>query len=266
MFNLKIGGISAGFAFILSFIIGLAGSTTMPLLLIRPIIFAVLFFIISNVGYFLVSQFLPELLEEGGPDLDKTPLPGSRINITEGDYTGLPQGNNPPSPRPAFMGAQADDSDEGMGNITDLLKRATLPQVSIRETQEHSPPGLDQNAQDSYTKKGDLEAFPEAEPLPPNGGDSGSGGNASGFPGGFPEGNSGEIPDSAVDILPDLDSMAGAFLSSSADGEADTIEYSVSTPSPKPSSNSKTPAWTGDFNAKDLASGLRTILSKEKEG
>jgi len=65
--------------------------------------------------------------------------------------------------------------------------------------------------------------------------------------------------------LPDLDSMAGAFKSSSQDEDPDTVEYSVSTPAKKQSSN-KAQAWTGDFNPKDMAAGLRTVLNKEKEG
>jgi hypothetical protein len=75
----------------------------------------------------------------------------------------------------------------------------------------------------------------------------------------------GEISDS-MDFLPDLDSMAGAFRPASADGESDTTEYSVSTPSRKPSSGGKGAEWSGDFNAKDMAKGLQTVLKKDKEG
>ena len=265
VFNLKISGIIAGAAFILSFLIGLAGRTSMPMLFVRPLLFAVLFFIISGFANILVSRFLPELLEEDIPDRDKTQAPGSRINITDEDYTGLTPPNSAPSQGPDFIGAQADDSEEGLGNISDLLKRRVLPQASAGSPPEDAPPGLDQNAQDSYTKNGGMEAFPRAGSSP--------GANAAGSPPAGPleisPENASDIPagnPDSVDRLPDLDSMAGAFLPASADEESETIEYSVSTPSPKSQAKSKTPAWAGDFNAKDMAAGLRTILSKEKEG
>jgi hypothetical protein len=67
------------------------------------------------------------------------------------------------------------------------------------------------------------------------------------------------------EILPDLDSMAGAFASTSLNEEPEA-EFSVSTPSKKPSSGGKNSGWSGDFNAQDIAKGLQTLLSKDKEG
>lgn len=248
MFNLRTSGVISAAAFLLSLLIGILSHSSMPMLLIRPIIFAIVFFIISALVYLLVSSFLPELLDEG--IRDNTPLPGSRVNITEGDTAGFTPGDFPLSPNPSPRGAQADDTEEGLGNISDLVQNRAVSQTSAGE----SPGGLDQNTQDSYTKSGIAEDFAEPESSSPLG-QSPRGADV----------QAGRISDT-VDILPDLDSMAGAFLPASGGGEPDTSEFSISSPSPKPSSGGKTPAWTGDFNAKDMAAGLRTILSKEKEG
>ena len=243
MLNLKIGGIFAGIAFILSFILGLAGGTGMPLLIIRPVIFAGLFFVISGLIKLLVSRFLPEILEEDDFKEDSGNLPGSRINILEGDF---PEGGL--TPGPVSFGAIPDEADHGLENISDLLAKSTAARASSERTQA----GMDQNPQEDYTGVGVLESISESAQDENHGKQAGK----------ADAGVSGE------EVLPDLDSMAGAFMSPVTGEEPDTAEYSVSAPSPKPSSGSKSkaPAWSGDFNAKDLASGLRTILSKEKEG
>jgi len=258
VFSLSKSGIFAGAAFLLSFLLGLISGTHLPMLLVRPVIFAVLFFIISGLVSFLVNRFLPELLEKTGVDEGKSSFfPGSRINITEGDNQGdalsFMQENSPASSGRVPLGAQPDNTDNGMGDISSLLLKNAASQVP----DEGAPQGLDQEAQDGYNKSEDVELFPGAEPLPSE--ETVSRSQA-------PFASNGGGSDSA-DILPDLDSMAGAFLPASSGEESDTTEYSVSAPSQKPLSKAaKTPAWTGDFNAKDLAAGLRTILNKEKEG
>jgi hypothetical protein len=70
------------------------------------------------------------------------------------------------------------------------------------------------------------------------------------------------------DFFPDLDSMAGAFSSSSSsvDRGADSGGHSPLTAPSRKSRASKDAGWAEDFNAKDIAAGLRTVLNKEKEG
>jgi len=246
MLNLRIGGIVAGAAFVLSLVLGLVGRTPMPLLIIRPAIFAALFFVISALIKLVVSRFLPEILEDGDINRDADNLPGTRINILEGDS---PPGRGP-APKHAFFGALAEDTDDDLGDISDLLVKST----AARASGERTFAGMDQNPQEDYTDEGGSE-------------------KKSGLAAeGKPEKRTGETDTAGVsgseDALPDLDSMAGAFMSPSAGEESETPEYSVSAPLPKPSysSRNKAPAWSGDFDAKELASGLRTILSKEKEG
>lgn len=275
MLNLRISGVIAGAAFIFSLLIGLFSRASMPLLLLRPVFFALLFFIITVVVNVLVNRFMPELLEGGGFEDDEEISPavqrrGSRVDITEGDYEAPPLGGSQYTAdpmKPVFMGAQPDDSDEGLGDISNLEAASSVPE----EAEELFPAGIDQNAQNSYNKSGGLVDFSDFD----SGGDFGaaippkapSGGKQAepavqepgirGFSNVFSDG---------VETLPDLDSMAGAFLPTDGGAEPDTTEYSVSTPARKPLSSGKNSGWQGDFNAKDMAKGLQTILSKDKEG
>jgi hypothetical protein len=68
----------------------------------------------------------------------------------------------------------------------------------------------------------------------------------------------------SVDVLPDLDSMARAFLPNDGEDEADTTEYSTSDgPLKRPAAGARGQKMEGDFNPKELAAGIRTILKKE---
>jgi len=137
---------------------------------------------------------------------------------------------------------------------------------------------MDQNTKDGYNGEGELEELSESEPLPAWGAVSAkgapaasSGGESAGLRSGSGRASAaGSKPnasvDASMDVLPDLDSMAGAFLSHSAEEESDANEYPVSAPAPKPLRSNKAPAWSEDFNAKEMAAGLRTVLNKEKEG
>jgi len=280
------GSIIATAAFLLSLLLGVVSKSAMPMLIIRPLIFAVLFFIISNVVYFMVSRFLPELLDDVSLTQEDTRgRPGARLNILEDDPEDYGQGDYPGSYSArsghSFMGAQADDSDEGLGNISDfVMKTGVSPALGTGIPSGKGSAGLDQNTQTGYTegKKGNIEEFSEPGPsLPSDGGkpvESGTAGRdspAASIPE-KPKVPLGTVAEEAadssesVDFLPDLDSMAGAFLSHLSGEDQDTTEYSVSTPLPKPSMGNRTPEWAGDFNAKELAKGLRTVLKKEKEG
>jgi hypothetical protein len=230
MFDLRASGIAAGIAFVVSFLVGLLSRAAFPVLLVRALGFAVLFFIISGLVYLLISRFLPELLDERGlkEEMDLN-VPGSRINISEGG----PQGPVPAVPGMVF--AQADDSEEGLGNISAL---AAAPQED--GTAPGYVPGLDQGSQSGYTEKSGLELFAEGDDAP-------------------------AAEAVSMDTLPDLDSLAGAFLPSSENDEGDTTEYSISAPAKKPLAGSKGRKMEGDFNPKDLAAGIRTILKKEGE-
>jgi len=229
MFDLRRSGIIAAAAFFLSFLIGLISKSSMPFLLIKPLIFAAVFFFISSFIGIIVSKFLPELLEE-----ESDFSPGSKINIMESD-SGVSQS----TPGQIFSGALPDSSEDGLGNISDLASKAS----SSAQTREGISPGMDQNAEDDYT---------ESESADTSRGSWGG---------------SGESADFGGEVLPDFDSMAGAFITGSSDEEKETKDYSTPAPVRKPlSGGGKAPSWAGDFNAKEIAMGLRTVLSKDKEG
>ncbi|MCL2381096.1 MAG: hypothetical protein FWC64_05820 [Treponema sp.] len=271
MFNLKAGGVAAAMAFLLSFLIGLVNRTGMPMLIVRPLIFAVIFFVVSEVIYILVRRFLPELLSSGMDRETSFPL-GSKVDITEGDFAGFTHGEFSGAPPPAggqvFMGAQADDSEEGLGDIADLQRKIGQPSVK----------GMDQDAKSGYNEEGSLEGMPEPQPFTPWDPLSPLGGKDAGgepWPIQAPAPGAVQTKPAAVDVsgsagsgdfFPDLDSMAGAFTPASAGQAQDTVEYSAPAPSKKPSRSNKASQWPEDFSAKDIAARLRTVLSKDKEG
>lgn len=258
MFNLKFSGIFALVAFILSLLLGLLSHAHMPMLIIRPLIFAVIFFLLSIVVKELVSKFLPELLE----DTKVSQPPGSRVNITD-DGPGATV--NEQAGQPLF-GAKPDDSEHELGDIS---------QLSDGGASSQSPTGgifsgMDQNTEDGYNKGGE---FVEGASDRASGSDAASSFDA---PGGTPQQSAsgggsprtGRTTDmlGSEESLPDLDSMAGAFVSApSGIEEPEPDVFSVSTPSRKASSGKST-AWAEDFNAKDIAEGIRTVLIKDKEG
>jgi hypothetical protein len=239
MFDVKISAIIAGLAFIISFLLGMVTGASFPVLVIRPLIFAVLFFVIAGIIYFLVSHFLPELLDEGRNEIvrpDDILNPGSRINITEDEPAG-----------PAVYAAPPDDSEDNLGNISDLLTKGRVARPPKTDF-----PGLDQHGEDRYTRSdsGSVEDR--------NDGGSAESGSA------MPKTAAVSDPVESMDVLPDLDTMARAFLPDSGEDEADTTEYSASDDSPKrPAAGSRGKKMEGDFNPKELAAGIRTILKKE---
>jgi hypothetical protein len=236
MFDVKISAIVAGIAFMISLLLGLMSGASFPALIIRPLIFAVLFFLIAAVVYFLVSHFLPELLDEGLSEslgMDDSLIPGSRIDITEGEPAGM-----------SVYAAQPDDSEDNLGDISDLFRQSR----AVRHPEGGSP-GLDQQGEDGYTRDETVS------PGDHNGG--GFTGSRSAMPKTAPN------PAASMDALPDLDSMARAFLPDSGDDETDT-EFSISDDSLKrPAGGSRGRKMEGDFNPKELAAGIRTILKKE---
>ena len=243
MFNLKFSGIVAGIAFIFSFLLSLISRSTMPMLMFKPLLFAFIFFAISILVKIAASHFLPELMEES--DFGEDPYrPGSRVDITDDDSIdyqpgppGVPSGE-PAAPGFSFMGARPDDSEDGLGDISDLARKSTLtPGVG-----GDYPMGMDQNTEEGYTEGGEGKGSQARESKA--------------------WGSEAFSPD---ETLPDLDSMAGVFKTSSSDEDSEGSDRASHGHARKPSSSSA-PAWTEDFNAKDMAQGLRTVLSKEKEG
>ena len=280
MFDLRLSGIFGVTAFILSFVIGLVSRLTLPMLIIRPLIFAVIFFALSAFVKILISRFLPELLEDSTDEDGLTP--GSRINILEDDGPSLtsaaPEGLTNLASAQVTVGAKPDDSDDGLGDISDLSRRNIFSQPDEGNISAMGSilGGIDQNAKERYNDNGgssdpivpDFSKMFSPEPSsiepPPAAGKAKAAA-------------AGKAPNVAIktvesafnsdEALPDLDSMAEAFTSDSSDEEQEASEPSApSSPRRAASSSKKAPEWTEDYDPKDIAMGLRTVLSKDKEG
>ena len=131
---------------------------------------------------------------------------------------------------PGMVYASPDESDEEVGDISLVIKDKEKPADSIEEVQ--GLPGMDQTGQSGYNSKGVSASS------------SGSG--------------------DSFDALPDLESLVGAFLPSSAKEEEVIQEYSSSEPVRRSVTGNKPSKMETDFNPKELAAGIRTVLKKDE--
>jgi hypothetical protein len=221
MFNPKISGTFAGLGFVVSFLIGLVAGAQFPLILLRALIFAAVFFALASAGYGAIQLYLPELFAK---DSDKVPILGAQVDISVGD----------------------DDEAGGIslesGSLGDDLNEF------LENPGNSGGDALDQTGEDIYTEKGAVDEIQEdSKPALPE--DLG-----------FPPGDA-----DSVDMLPDLDSMSGAFNSGpvSSGGEA---AGSGSPASPFGGGQSKKPGLDENFNVKEMASAIQTILKRENKG
>jgi len=138
-------------------------------------------------------------------------------------------------PAPAIPGgiyARPDDTEEGIGNIGEAVNTSASDPDSLPVLPDNQGlSGLDQNGGNGYTEQKQAAA-PESE-------------------GGF-------------DVLPDLESLAGAFLPSSGNKEEETYDYQDPDVPKRSVTGNKPQKMDVDFNPKDLAAGIRTILKKQE--
>ena len=232
MFNKKWSLISAGAAFALAFAVSLLlGHTPLLIALLRAGIFAVLFFGLGAAVWALINTFLPELLSPGAEEgvaggAFSSDVSGSRVNITVDD-----------APNAALPEAKNEGPDiEAVGNFNDLIAG------SISTARD-----IDQNPPTSYTEG--------EEELPPAFGNvklEEAGDFSMDFGALVSDGEAGEE-------LEELDAFS--FLSDGS-GSGNAEEYSA--PERKSSGN-KPAKLEGDFDPKEIAAGLRTVLEKDKK-
>ncbi|MDR2303703.1 MAG: hypothetical protein LBE10_03860 [Treponema sp.] len=232
MVNIRNCAITAVTGFILSLLVGLFSGAGLFVVLFRALIFAVVFFVLAAAIQFLVGNYVPEILEGDDFDMDEpigdNQTMGSRVNMIIGDDE-------------AAISKMYRDEGEGdeVGNIDDLVG------------------GVDQNAKGDYTVK--EAVFHEAEAPKPRVAANRKEPSLS-----PPDDDFAPVVET-VDVLPDIDSMAGSFLSSDGkemkEGVVDSAPASVSTP--KWSSAGKSANLGGDFNPKELAQAIRTKLNKD---
>jgi hypothetical protein len=198
VFNPRLYAIAGGAGFILSLLIGFVSGAGFLMALLRALAFAVVFALFAGGAYWVISQFLPELLSSG-PEEESS---GSRVNIS----------------------VDGDDMEESGGALdpnSDSFGENVL--------------GLDQKNEEGYTSKG--EAPPSGAAVPAAGDADGSG---------------------EVDILPDLDTMAEAFIPAVDSGQPQEAS--------RPSSGNKPEKLDGDFNTKEMAAAIQTILKRDEKG
>jgi hypothetical protein len=264
LFNIRLGGIVGTLAFILSFLLGVISGTRLPIVLLRALIFAAVFMLLSGGIYTLVSMYLPDLLSP--PDMPGSGRggPGSRLDISlddpeEGLAASYFQGGAEKSPE---FGDNQDLSDENLGTL--------------------SEDGLDHTGEDGYTIGGESEPG-TLEPYDPNGSSD-------------PTESSDPV---STEELPDFDKMASAFgddsggsfagnSGESSDGiselsspELPELGDAGLTPAVRPSRSQPTeftaefigeplkkdsPAMADDFDIKEMASAIQTVLKREDKG
>jgi len=242
--NVKWGIYAAVAALFLAFTTSIfLGHASFGAALLRALCFAALFFALGTGAWALINNFMPELLfpessdatanifGEGSQSSDY----GSRVNITLGDGAdiALPDDN------------EADP--DNVGNIADLVSGAVDPAAEAKQQK-----GLDETGENSYTDSaGDtmssLNGF--AEPSSANEG----GGLAMNFDS-FAMGGG----------TTGLETFGDSF-SLPADSGGTAQKNDVFVPERKVTGN-KPMALEGDFNPKDIAAGIRTVLENDKKG
>jgi hypothetical protein len=251
LFNIKWGIIAGAAALLLSLTLGIFNGVNFIFVLLRAGIFTAVFFSLGLGCSFLVKNYFPELLlGDAATGSRSGKSPGSRVNITLGGGA-LPE-----------MYSHTDSSDD-VGDIAKLVFGESEPDTAPAPDALYA---MDQTAKDAYTNRSDVAS---AEFNQDN-----SGAGSDGV----------EVPESAPDkpapaastgdelgSLPDLDAMSKAFLidaDEDAPAEPEALESSkFERPKPgRSSGGGKTRQFEDDFSPKELASGIRTVLEKDKRG
>jgi hypothetical protein len=265
MINLRWSFTASAAAFVISFVLGISVRGRILIVLIRALGFGVFFFFLAALIWYFLNRYIPELLQDSSPQ-DLSPAPdlslGNQVNIVLEDEA-LPQDETVPHDAALPPEETADDS---VGNIEEIADRP--PEESPGAWKENpgggileSPPvfasedpvsaeipggsrGMDQGSQSGYTEDESLVSRVLAPSIQAP---------AGGFLG---------LEDASGDVesLPDLDALVGNFLSPAAAGE----DESASSPRPAGGARSKKGRNVEeDFNPKELASAIQTILKRD---
>jgi hypothetical protein len=256
--HIRWGIIGGALALLLSLAVGIVSGVGLHIALIRALIFAAVFFGLGLGAHRLISTYIPDLLFAGA-DADNAPSddfsvpdPGARINITVGDVLG--------AALPDTHGGV--DSPDTVGNITDLVSGAINPAAEARAARAAADAslarapsaGMDHKPEDGYTEIG---AGVESAGL----NNAGMGG---GVDLGFSSLNSGEsVPGGDWGGLPDLDALAGVFSGGSDHEPSSPTEMAVAFESERKTTGNKPQPFEGDYNPKEIAAGIRTVLEKD---
>jgi hypothetical protein len=240
LFDMKLSAAAAGAAFVLSLLIGLISGGTFLFVLVRAAIFGALFFGFAVGSHMLLSRFLPELLGLSGTETKEGDSEvGSRIDLVVGDDGGPMEAGTETIERPRKRVAAEEEAEE---------IEAFLPADGVDESAARAGEavGLDQGGEGRYTERKDTDGVPFA----------------TGGKGAEPALPPGLIDD--VDVLPDLETMSDSFVSPLVEEAA---ERSASEPfQSKPSPTYHGAETGGDFDPREMASAIQTILKRDQKG
>lgn len=247
----KKAGIVAGSAFLVSVLIGLISDVAFLLILLRALLFSVLFFGTFVGIWFLFSRFLPELLSsrpQSGSE-EEAEAAGSRLDIAVDDSFTTSGGESPPATPPAGASGETGEDVEELEELDS--------EADELETVDGEETGLDRRAEAGYTDSGSRES----PAVSAEGGrkDSGSKGAVAyakplvGF--------------DDVDKLPDLDGFSDSFVSGpvlsdgDSSGAARDDELPAGSFAASASGNSG-----GSFDTKEMVSAIQTMLKRDQKG
>lgn len=247
MANIKWGLLAGAGAFIISFAVGLISGVNLLYILLRALVFTGIFFGMGFGVHILMEHFLPELMS-GKNKASSAAFgenPGSRVNIVlenTNDYA-----------VPELYGNTANS--QNLGNIEDLVSGAFKAEQGIDRNKED---GYNNSIGGGYEPEQASSGIPEPEPyMQPE---------KPAFAPVFGD-------ELGLEGLLDLDLMAMAFSSGSSGAvpvasggsvhEAESMQSHEAVEHIRSLGNKPQPL-KGDFKAKELAEGLRTILNKEK--
>jgi len=284
--NFRWGIVTAILAVFLSVSLGFVSGVNIFHVFVRAVIFGTVFFGLGFGLRFAINSFFPELLSGDNEYLShETDQAGSRINITVdnvGEYA-VPE-----------LYKSLDDSHE-LGNVEDLISGSFRPKADdeyrkSNENQSFAPileaTGIDRIREAGYNDLGGIQDdFQELAIFDKSSAEKPIAEKSAVYQ---PQFTPSFGDDSGLGGLPDLDMMARAF--SSVSGSLPFVPTPAAPVSSAPPAVSSAPSMQsvssmplalevepdrtrytgnkpqkmdGDFDAKSLAEGIRTVLSKE---
>ena len=236
---------SGALGFGLSFFTGLLSRASFSVVLLRALVFGVVFVLLSLLAGFLLKRFLPELFEETPePAAADGPLPGAKLDITIQDEEN-PAGNTD-SAAPSAETRSAEKGDAGA-----FSGSAVFPEEGVElDTGFDEPLDSGDSGDTGLDDRADA-VFPDT--------DSGAGGTS---PAAEPAQKG---PQDGLDALPDVSEFVpggGTEAEDLSDGGGDVFQADTYPAENSPFSGSKHEN-TPDIDAETMAKAIRTVLSKE---
>lgn len=236
---------SGALGFGLSFFTGLLSRASFSVVLLRALVFGVVFVLLSLLAGFLLKRFLPELFEETPePAAADGPLPGAKLDITIQDEEN-PAGNTDS----AATSAETRSAEKGDAGA--FSGSAVFPEEGVElDTGFDEPLDSGDSGDTGLDDRADA-VFPET--------DSGAGGTS---PAAEPAQKG---PQDGLDALPDVSEFVpggGTEAEDLSDEGGDVFQADTYPAENSPFSGSKHEN-TPDIDAETMAKAIRTVLSKE---